>query len=44
VSLERFQPFLACLPTRDDPVGITDRAEIEARVERFQAQRGARSR
>jgi uncharacterized Ntn-hydrolase superfamily protein len=43
VSLERFQPFLACLPTRDDPVGITDRAEIEARVERLQAQRGARS-
>ncbi len=43
VSLERFQPFLACLPKRDDPVGITDRAEIEARVERFQAQRRARS-
>ncbi len=41
VSLERFQPFLACLPKRDDPVGITDRTEIEARIERYQAQRRA---
>ena len=43
VSLERFQPFLACLARRDDPVGITDRAEIEARIERFQATRRERS-
>jgi uncharacterized Ntn-hydrolase superfamily protein len=35
-SLERFQPFLACLPRRDDPAGITDRAEIEARIAHFQ--------
>ena len=35
-SLERFQPFVACLPRRDDPAGITDRAVIEARIERFQ--------
>jgi uncharacterized Ntn-hydrolase superfamily protein len=34
-SLERYQPFMACLPGRDDPVGLTDRNEIEARVERF---------
>ncbi len=36
-SLERFQPFVACLPTRADPVGVTDRAVIEERVARFQA-------
>ncbi len=38
-SLERFQPFVACLPTRADPVGITDRAVIEERIARFQALR-----
>ncbi|MEO7152749.1 MAG: DUF1028 domain-containing protein, partial [Burkholderiaceae bacterium] len=32
VSLERFLPFLACLPGRHDPVGLTDRVEIEARI------------
>jgi len=39
ISLERFQPFVACLPTRADPAGITDRAVIEARIESFQAER-----
>jgi len=38
-SLERFQPFVSCLPRRDAPAGITDRAVIEAEVERFQAAR-----
>jgi len=38
-SLERFQPFVACLPRRTDPTGITDRAGIEAEIERFQAAR-----
>ncbi len=38
-SLERFQPFLACLPGRHDATGLTDRAEIDASIERFQAQR-----
>lgn len=37
ISLERFQPFVACLATRDDPGGIIDGAEIELRVEAFQA-------
>jgi uncharacterized Ntn-hydrolase superfamily protein len=41
VSLERFQPFVACLAGRRDPVGLTDRAEIEARIARFAAARGA---
>lgn len=41
VSLERFQPFVACLATRDAPAGITDRGQIEARIARFQAQRAA---
>ena len=36
-SLERFQPFLACLPSRARPAGITDRNEIEAEVARFQS-------
>ncbi|MEI7535704.1 MAG: DUF1028 domain-containing protein [Comamonadaceae bacterium] len=36
-SLERYQPFTACLPSRQRPAGITDRALIEAEVERFHA-------
>jgi uncharacterized Ntn-hydrolase superfamily protein len=36
-SLERYQPFMACLAGRHDPVGVIDRAEIEARIERFHA-------
>jgi uncharacterized Ntn-hydrolase superfamily protein len=36
VSLERFQPFLACLPTEARPAGITDRAVIEEEIARFQ--------
>ena len=38
-SRERFQPFVSCLPRRGNPAGITDRAEIEAVVARFQAVR-----
>ena len=40
-SLERFQPFVACLAGRLDPVGLTDRAAIEAAIERFHAARAA---
>ncbi len=36
-SLERFQPFVACLPSRSRPAGVTDRSTIEAEVQRFQA-------
>lgn len=38
-SLERYQPFMACLPGRHDATGLTDRAEIEARIAGFHAQR-----
>jgi len=38
-SLERFQPFVACLPGRRDPVGLLHRDEIERRVEAFAAER-----
>ncbi|HZI84948.1 MAG TPA: DUF1028 domain-containing protein [Casimicrobiaceae bacterium] len=38
-SLERFQPFVACLPSRARPAGVTDRASIEAEIQRFQAAR-----
>jgi len=38
-SLERFQPFIACLPSRANPAGILDRALIERNIERFQAAR-----
>lgn len=38
-SLERYQPFSACLPSRNRPAGITDRAAIEAEVASFQARR-----
>jgi uncharacterized Ntn-hydrolase superfamily protein len=36
-SLERYQPFVACLPSRARPAGLTDRAQIESEVERFHA-------
>ena len=42
VSLERFQPFVACLAGRHDPVGLIDRDEIEARIEAFRAERAPR--
>ena len=32
-SLERFQPFVACLARPGDPLGIIDRATIEERIE-----------
>ena len=38
-SLERFQPFVACLPGRHNLTGLTDRAEIEASIARFHEQR-----
>ena len=41
-SLERYQPFMACLAGRQDPVGITDRAVIEQRIEAFHRQGGGR--
>ena len=37
-SFERWQPFVACLPSRHDPVGLVDRQAIEERVERFHAE------
>jgi uncharacterized Ntn-hydrolase superfamily protein len=39
VSLERFQPFVSCLPSEARPAGITDRAVIEAEIARFQSDR-----
>jgi uncharacterized Ntn-hydrolase superfamily protein len=42
VSLERFQPFASCLPSRASPAGITDRAVIEERIKRFQETRATR--
>jgi uncharacterized Ntn-hydrolase superfamily protein len=41
-SLERYQPFVACLPSRARPSGITDRAQIEAEIARFHATAVAR--
>ena len=40
VSLERFQPFLSCLPGRGRPAGITDRTRIDATIAEFHARRG----
>jgi uncharacterized Ntn-hydrolase superfamily protein len=34
-SLERFQPFSSCLPSKARPAGITDRAVIEETVQKF---------
>ena len=39
VSLQRFQPFVACLAGRHDAVGELDRGRIEAAIERFHAAR-----
>jgi len=39
VSLERFQPFVSCLPGRDRPSGTIDRPTIEATIVRFHAAR-----
>ena len=36
VSLERYQPFVRCLPSRARPAGITDRAIIEEEIARSQ--------
>ena len=41
VSLERFQPFVSCLAGRHSPAGLTDRAEIDARIARFLAERAS---
>ena len=43
VSLERFQPFLSCLPGRNRPSGSIDRPTIEATIERFHAERRERA-
>ena len=39
VSLDRFQPFVSCLAGRHDPAGVTERAQIDARIARFQVER-----
>jgi uncharacterized Ntn-hydrolase superfamily protein len=41
-SLERFQPFVSALAGRHSPAGITDRAQIEARVVKFHVELAAR--
>lgn len=41
-SLERFQPFVGCLPRRAEPAGELDRNRIEAAVAAFTAARAAR--
>ena len=43
-SLERYQPFIACLAGRHDGVGLIDRAEIEACIARFHAERNGPAR
>jgi uncharacterized Ntn-hydrolase superfamily protein len=34
-SLERYQPFVSCLPSAARPAGVTDRSEIESTIARF---------
>jgi uncharacterized Ntn-hydrolase superfamily protein len=43
VSLDRFQPFVTCLPSRERPAGVVDRAVIDATIEQFQRDRRAAS-
>ena len=42
VSLDRFQPFVACLAGRHDGVGLIDRDAIEARIADFHASEARR--
>lgn len=42
ICLERFQPFIECLPTRANPAGITDRTLIDAHVDAFHRSRATR--
>jgi uncharacterized Ntn-hydrolase superfamily protein len=42
-SFERYQPMLGCLPSEARPWGVTDRAEVEATIQRFQAERARRN-
>lgn len=42
VSLERFQPFVSCLASKHDPVGLIDRVAIEARITTFHDARRAK--
>ncbi len=44
VSLQRFQPFVACLAGRSDATGELDRTRIEARIDAFAAAHAAASR
>jgi uncharacterized Ntn-hydrolase superfamily protein len=44
VSLERYQPFVACLAGRHNAVGLIDRVQIDASIARFQAARQERGR
>ena len=39
-SLERYQPFMACLAGRHNPSGLIDREAIEASIQRFHARQG----
>ncbi len=43
VSLQRFQPFIACLAGRHSASGELERARIEAHIEAFHAARAARA-
>ena len=42
-SLERFQPFIACLATRERPAGELERSRIEAHIDQFHAAWRARA-
>lgn len=42
-SLERYQPFIACLATRERPAGELERSRIEAYIEQFHANWRARA-
>lgn len=42
-SLERYQPFIACLATREQPAGELERSRIEAHIEEFHANWRARA-
>ncbi len=41
-SFERYQALLDCLPSEARPAGVTDRAQVDAAIARFQAERSRR--
>jgi uncharacterized Ntn-hydrolase superfamily protein len=43
VAHERYVPYARACPTRNDPGGVTDRTELDRRIEAYRAARAGRA-